>query len=164
MSKNIYSHIALITSPEELEKVLPGLCEFVESYEPNPNDPPSMGWGGYDSTIHTPKMYKEHSKKMKGKSFATPKSRAATVLSNQTRIVSDATKKKISESNKNKIFSSEHRKKISEALKGKKRNYPKTRKPRLMTNEIRENISKGVKRAYSTKTPNQTLSKCSLSP
>ena len=159
MSTNIYSHIPIIKSPEELEKVLPGLREFVENYEPNPNDPPSASnWGGYHPTIHTPEMYKEHSKKMKGKSFATPKSRAAIILSNQTRIVSDETKKKISESNKDKIVSAETRKKLSEALKGKKHNYPQIRKLRLMTDEMRKNISKGVKRACSTSFPKENES------
>ena len=152
MSTNIYSHIPIIKSPEELEKVLPGLREFVENYEPNPNDPPSASnWGGYHPTIHTPEMYKEHSEYMKGKSFATPKSRAAIILSNQTRIVSDETKKKISESNKDKIVSAETRTKLSETLRGKTRIYPKTRKSRPMTDEMRKNISKGVKQERSTR-------------
>ena len=158
MSTNIYSHIPIIKSPEELEKVLPGLREFVENYEPNPNDPPSASnWGGYHPTIHTPEMYKEHSKNMKGKSFATPKSRAAAILSNQTRWIGKTTKKKINEANRNKIFnrSPEHCKKISEALKGKLRpNYPKTRKSRPMTDELRKKISEGVKRANSKTPPN----------
>ena len=151
MSTNIYSHIPIIKSPEELEEVLPGLREFVENYEPNPNDTPSAGWGGYNPQVHTPEMYKEHSEYMKGKSFATPKSRAATILSNQTRIVSDGTKKKISESNKGKLVSPKTRKKISETLGGKTRIYPKTRKSRPMTDEMRKNISKGVKQERSTR-------------
>ncbi len=146
---------------------LPGLREFVENYEPEPDDSPARpGFGGYNPKWHTPEMYKKHSEYMTGKSFSTPKSRAATILSNQTRIVSDETKKKMSESNKGKIISPETGVKISKALKGKPRpNYPKTRKLRPMTDEMRENQRQAqLKRVRSTTPHAEIVSKDPQSP
>ena len=109
MSTNIYSHIALINSPEELEEVLPGLREFIENYEPNPNDAPSAGWGGYNPNIHTPEMYKRLGKWRQGKDFKTPKG-----------------KKSISEYMTNRVVSEETRQKLSDYWKGKAN--PRTQK------------------------------------
>ena len=97
MSTNIYSHIALINSPEELEEVLPGLREFIENYEPNPNDAPSMGWGGYDSRWHTPEMYKRLGKWRQGKDFKTPKGKKSISEYMSNRVVKASTLKKISD-------------------------------------------------------------------
>jgi hypothetical protein len=91
MSTNTY----LTKFPYEQE-----LIEFCKTVDDSDFDPPNNSWSGYNPKVHTKEMYKEHSKKMKGKSFATPKSRAATILSNQTRILSDETRKKMSESQK----------------------------------------------------------------
>ncbi len=125
-----------------------------------PEDAVRYHLDGYDPYVHTPEMYREHSKKMMGhKSYETQ--RKAVIHSNKTRILSDETHKKMSESQKNKPpVSIETGKKISKKLKGKlKPNYPKTRKSRPMTDELRKKIREGVKRAHSTSVPTENESK-----
>ena len=95
MSTNIYSHIPIIKSPEELEKVLPGLREFVENYEPDPNDAPSAGWGGYHPTIHTPEMYAENGRNLRGRKISEEQKQILREYMTN-RVVTEETRQKLS--------------------------------------------------------------------
>ena len=81
-----------------------------------PEDAVRYHFDGYDPYVHTPEMYREHSKKMMGhKSYETQ--RKAVIHSNKTRIVTAETRKKMSESQKNRPpVSIETGKKISKAF------------------------------------------------
>ena len=63
---------------------------------------------GYDPTIHTPEMYKEHGEFMKGNQY------------HKGHKHTEETKKKISEKNKGFVMTDKHKESVSKANKGRK--------------------------------------------